>query len=116
MALSNPSIVTTLTISLLVLGTASQATFSNDISDYAEVQRLDPQYSDFETFPTAEELGISEDSIKVQCDCPLSWNPVCGSDGITQPNRCFLDCENYQRRDKVQFVHYGRCEERKTEL
>lgn len=110
MTLSNHTIATVLTISLLVLGTAPQAT------DFAEVQRLDPQYSDFETFPTAEELGISEDSIKVQCDCPLSWNPVCGSDGITQPNRCFLDCENYQRRDNVQFVHYGRCEERKTEL
>lgn len=50
----------------------------------------------------------------VQCICPLNYAPVCGSDGITYSNECFMRCvsdESRQRgRSAIFVLHSGPCE------
>ncbi|KAK1932405.1 Ovoinhibitor [Phytophthora citrophthora] len=41
--------------------------------------------------------------------CIEIWRPVCGSDGVTYPNSCFLGIESCKNPDITQ-VHEGECE------
>lgn len=44
------------------------------------------------------------------CFCIDEYNPVCGSDGETYSNDCFLGCEVKKNAD-LEVAHDGRCDE-----
>ncbi|KAK3918799.1 Agrin [Frankliniella fusca] len=41
--------------------------------------------------------------------CPLTFQPVCGTDGVSYGNECRLRLENCQRRLEVRVAHEGLC-------
>eukprot|EP00121_Abeoforma_whisleri_P013769 Awhi_evm3s12702 len=73
---------------------------------------------------TKEELTIrhegecfqnEDDVIEVDClkPCPLNYDPVCGSDGVTYGNQCDLDAASCldESDDPLSMVHTGECPE-----
>ena len=44
-------------------------------------------------------------------DCPLFYEPVCGADGVTYNNLCFLKREGCLRTRKIVLAHHGACRE-----
>ncbi|KAJ3218409.1 hypothetical protein HDU67_005732 [Dinochytrium kinnereticum] len=64
-----------------------------------------------------EEEGVIGDGSFSECDgirCRMEEENVCGSDGVTYLNQCFLTIAQCHDK-KVQFQHEGECE-RKAEL
>uniref|UniRef100_A0A2A4J2Y6 Kazal-like domain-containing protein n=1 Tax=Heliothis virescens TaxID=7102 RepID=A0A2A4J2Y6_HELVI len=54
-----------------------------------------------------EEIDAEDDGI---CRCGLIFNPVCGSDGVTYPNRCEFECEAAQDDSpQMRLEHLGPC-------
>ncbi|XP_037658014.1 serine protease inhibitor Kazal-type 7 [Choloepus didactylus] len=45
----------------------------------------------------------------VAIPCPITYQPVCGSDYITYGNECLLCTESLKNNGKVQFLHEGAC-------
>lgn len=48
------------------------------------------------------------------CVCPMNYDPMCGSDGVTYGNTCMLDCEVSQLRSRglantLRIVKSGAC-------
>lgn len=41
--------------------------------------------------------------------CPLSFNPVCGSDGQTYPNECTLRVESCRVQTRITLAKRGQC-------
>ena len=41
--------------------------------------------------------------------CPLSFNPVCGSNGQTYPNECTLQVESCRSKTRVTVLKQGQC-------
>ncbi|EZA61401.1 Agrin, partial [Ooceraea biroi] len=57
---------------------------------------------------------VSEDGKALcQCpaDCPLTSDPVCGSDDITYTNYCHLRQASCQKRKNTRVKHQGACGE-----
>ena len=49
-------------------------------------------------------IGLSESQLSqsdVSCPCPKIYSPVCGSNGVTYPNRCILECAEHDNVDLV---------------
>ena len=38
-----------------------------------------------------------EGRCKCNCNCPAIYSPVCGSDGKSYPNKCYVDCKNCKK-------------------
>ncbi|XP_031566740.1 agrin-like [Actinia tenebrosa] len=43
-------------------------------------------------------------------ECPLSFNPVCGSNDLTYPNECTLQKESCRIKRRIVVKHRGQCE------
>ena len=41
--------------------------------------------------------------------CPLSFNPICGSNGQTYPNECTLQVESCRSKTRVTVLKQGQC-------
>ncbi|XP_069361279.1 serine protease inhibitor dipetalogastin-like [Maniola hyperantus] len=52
--------------------------------------------------------GVRETGNEETCLCTLEYDPVCGSDGRTYPNRCGMDCDP-KNRGNVKLLHEGEC-------
>ncbi|XP_034834988.1 serine protease inhibitor dipetalogastin-like [Maniola hyperantus] len=52
--------------------------------------------------------GVRETGNEETCLCTLEYDPVCGSDGRTYPNRCAMDCDP-ENRGNVELLHEGEC-------
>lgn len=47
------------------------------------------------------------------CACPMNFAPVCGSDNITYPNTCALECKAASRKGRsmgLRMVRKGECD------
>ena len=42
--------------------------------------------------------------------CTQQYDPICGSDGRTYPNRCALDKETCESNSQLSAIHAGNCE------
>ena len=53
----------------------------------------------------------SEGKPDCQCEdtCSLRINPVCGSDGESYENECYLQLEVCRRRSAINVLHAGEC-------
>lgn len=47
------------------------------------------------------------------CQCPELHQPVCGSDGITYDNQCYLDCVGITKGIILTAVNTGTCDSRR---
>ncbi|XP_045774399.1 serine protease inhibitor dipetalogastin-like [Maniola jurtina] len=52
--------------------------------------------------------GVRETGNEESCICTLEYDPVCGSDGRTYPNKCAMDCDP-EKRGTVELLHEGEC-------
>ncbi|KAJ2945672.1 hypothetical protein O0L34_g507 [Tuta absoluta] len=44
------------------------------------------------------------------CTCPYKYLPVCGSDGETYPNNCYLNCARFSNPNLI-VKYYGECQQ-----
>ena len=59
-------------------------------------------------------VGLSLTDCAVRCE--IVYEPVCGSDGRTYKNRCFLMRENCMRKiHELNVIHKGECDEEAEE-
>lgn len=47
------------------------------------------------------------------CACPMNFAPVCGSDNVTYPNACALECKATSRKGRsegLRMIRKGECD------